>query len=95
MADDADADADSAYGDSLYSETTSLNSSFFEYQYENGRRYHSYKAGKYFAPNDDREQDRLDLLHHTQSLVLRGELYKAPLQGPQRVLDVGTGTGIW
>ena len=93
----ADDDVDSAYGGSEggYSQTTSLASSAFEYEYENGRRYHSYKAGKYFAPNDEQEQERLDLLHHVQSMVLGGELHKSPLQEPQRILDIGTGTGIW
>ena len=93
----ADDDSDSAYCESVgdYSETTSLASSVFNYEYENGRRYHSYKAGQYFAPNDEREQERLDLLHHIQSMVLGGELHKAPVQNPQRVLDIGTGTGMW
>ncbi|KAI1624378.1 S-adenosyl-L-methionine-dependent methyltransferase [Exophiala viscosa] len=88
-------DADSAYGDSIFSDTTSLSSSVMNYQYENGRRYHSYKAGKYFAPNDEREQERLDLLHHVQSMILGGELHRAPIENPQRILDIGTGTGIW
>jgi len=26
---------------------------------------------------------------------MAGELHKAPLNNPQRILDVGTGTGIW
>lgn len=30
---------------SLGSDTTSVNSSVFEYQYENGRRYHNFRAG--------------------------------------------------
>ncbi|KAL2424331.1 Methyltransferase pytC [Exophiala dermatitidis] len=90
-----DSDADSAYGDSVFSETTSLSSSVFDYTYENGRRYHSFKAGKYFAPNDEQEQERLDLLHHVQSMVLGGELHRAPVENPQRILDIGTGTGIW
>lgn len=91
----AESDTDSAYGESIYSETTSLASSVLEYQYENGRRYHSYKAGKYFAPNDEEEQQRLDLVHHVQSMCLGGELFKAPIKEPQRILDIGTGTGIW
>jgi len=32
--------------------------------YENGRRYHAYKAGKYYAPNDEQEMDREDMKHH-------------------------------
>lgn len=33
--------------------------------------------------------------HHTMSLVLDGKLYLAPLENPQKILDIGTGTGIW
>jgi hypothetical protein len=40
------------------SSTTSLASTIFEYQYENGRRYHAYKAGTYAIPNDETEQER-------------------------------------
>lgn len=46
-------------------------------------------------PNDEIEQDRLDFYHHIFLSLLGGKLYKAPLDKPQRVLDVGTGTGIW
>ena len=46
-------------------------------------------------PNDEQEQDRLDLFHHIFGLFLDGKLYEAPLDKPQRVLDLGTGTGIW
>lgn len=95
MADDGDVDSGYAESTGAYSESTSIASSVFDHQYENGRRYHSYKAGRYFAPNDEREQERLDLLHHIQSMVLHGELYKSPLQEPQRILDIGTGTGMW
>jgi hypothetical protein len=44
-----DSDRDSAYGDSdVQSETSSLKSAVFDYVYENGRRYHSYRAGAYW-----------------------------------------------
>ena len=46
-------------------------------------------------PNDENEQARLDLYHHMFLQLLGGKLYSAPLDNPQRVLDVGTGTGIW
>lgn len=46
-------------------------------------------------PNDEFEQDRLDLQHHIYRLCLDGALYRTPLTDPQRVLDIGTGTGIW
>ena len=69
----------------------------FEFTYANGRRYHSdrFRRADYFMPNDEGEQERLDLYHHIFLQILGGKLYAAPLQKPQRVLDVGTGTGIW
>ncbi|RMJ29068.1 Methyltransferase [Aspergillus sp. HF37] len=78
------------------SSTNSLSSSVLSYQYENGRRYHGYREGEYIAPNDDREQDRLDLNHHIYRLAIGGALTRAPIgQNPGRILDLGTGTGIW
>lgn len=40
---------------------------------------------------------RKDLQHHLFSLTLGGKLYEAPLDQPKisRILDAGTGTGIW
>ncbi|WAO91736.1 Hypothetical protein NCS54_00921700 [Fusarium falciforme] len=90
-------------GDSLYdsaeeasSYLSSLKSSIYNYRYDNGRRYHAFREGTYLVPNDDEEQNRMDLVHHIYSLVLDGKLHLAPIgKSPQRVLDLGTGTGIW
>lgn len=65
------------------------------YVYENGRRYHSYRSGQYLLPNDETEQDRLDIIHHVFSLTLDGALCRTKLEKPQAILDIGTGTGIW
>lgn len=47
-------------------------------------------------PNDEREQERMDLHHHEFRLTLSGRLTRAPIPpDTQRVLDMGTGTGIW
>jgi SAM-dependent methyltransferase len=75
----------------------SVCSSVYNYRYENGRRYHAFRDGEYLLPNDEEEQDRLDLLHHIFKMTLNGALYTAPIGDPppQRILDVGTGTGIW
>ncbi|OCK77679.1 S-adenosyl-L-methionine-dependent methyltransferase [Lepidopterella palustris CBS 459.81] len=92
----ASSQSDSTFGDDVESYTTSLKSSITNYRYENGRRYHAYKDGSYFLPNDEDESDRLDLFHHIMSLRCGGELHLAPIgDNPQRILDVGTGTGIW
>jgi len=90
-------DTSSSYGDSIgASDTTSLSSSIEDYVYENGRRYHRYQEGQYTMPNDETEQDRLDLTHHLALLLSGGSLYTAPLGTDiHNVLDAGTGTGIW
>ncbi len=36
-----------------------------------------------------------DLQHAIMDRVLGGKLTTAPITNPQRVLDIGTGTGIW
>ena len=91
-----DQDADSAYGGDLGSETASLTSSITNYRYENGRRYHSYGAGEYWAPNDEAQSDQLDIAHHIFLILFNGKLFHAPIgDSPQEVLDLGTGTGIW
>jgi methylase of polypeptide subunit release factors len=42
------------------------------------------------------EQDRLDIIHHVNLLMLGGNLLTAPIpKDPQMILDIGTGTGIW
>lgn len=83
-------------GSSIDSDFTSLASSIQEHVYENGRRYHSLNAGKYHIPNDEAEQARLDMVHHAISIMLKGELQMVKLpEKLDRVLDVGTGTGIW
>jgi len=88
-------DADSAYGDELASYTTSLSSSVTNYKYENGRRYHAFRQGSYVFPNDEGENHRLDIMHHLITLRLNGRLHRAPIKDPHRILDIGTGTGIW
>ncbi|KAE8450362.1 hypothetical protein EG329_006436 [Mollisiaceae sp. DMI_Dod_QoI] len=88
-------DSDSALGVSLVSDTSSMRSSLFEAIEENGRTYHKYKQGNYQLPNDEMEQNRLDLQHHLFNLTFDGKLALAPISNPHMVLDMGTGTGIW
>ncbi|KAK1508262.1 uncharacterized protein CCOS01_15923 [Colletotrichum costaricense] len=84
---------------SLASSTTSLSSSIFNHRVENGRTYHRYKDGQYSYPNDEKEADRLDLQHNLFLLTFYYQLGLAPCNakdsGVKRVLDVGTGTGLW
>jgi len=88
-------DYDSIYGSDSASATTSLTDSVRNYKYENGRRYHAYKEGAWLIPNDEIQQEQMDLFHHVFLLRLGGKLYEAPIEHPQKIMDVGTGTGIW
>ncbi|KAF4449346.1 hypothetical protein F53441_7324 [Fusarium austroafricanum] len=74
----------------------SLTSSIFNYAVINGRTYQD-ADGKYWAPNDEKACEVLDVLHHEAVLILENKLFLAPLDKSQvhRVLDIGTGTGIW
>jgi SAM-dependent methyltransferase len=78
------------------SSTTSLSPSIMDFKTENGRRYHAYKEGTYYLPNDEKEADRLDLQHHLWRMMLNGALYVAPITKTLgAALDLGCGTGIW
>ncbi|KZL67675.1 methyltransferase domain-containing protein [Colletotrichum tofieldiae] len=92
-------DAASDVATSLASSSTSLASSILQHRIENGRTYHKYKDGKYAYPNDEKENDRLDLQHNIYLLTLDYKLGLAPPNdensGVKRVLDIGTGTGLW
>ncbi len=74
----------------------SITSSVYAHTFEGGRRYHSYKHGRYPVPNDDIEQAREDMKHAMVMELTNGTLFYAPVGPcPQKILDVGTGTGIW
>lgn len=93
---DPDPDLDSAYASSLATETTSLRSAVTDYIYSNGRRYNAFRPESYWGPNDERAASAVDITHHVYTLTLDGELFLAPIDpDPQRVLDLGTGTGTW
>jgi len=45
-----------------------------------------------------KEQDRLDIYHKMFLVTRQDELHRAPITrnySPPRILDLGTGTGIW
>ncbi|KAI5460977.1 S-adenosyl-L-methionine-dependent methyltransferase [Mariannaea sp. PMI_226] len=81
------------------SSTASVNSSILNYRLENGRTYHAYKDGRYYMPNDETENNRLDLQHNLFLLTFDNKLGLSPPNLSEfktgRVLDLGTGTGIW
>ncbi|KAI5857060.1 S-adenosyl-L-methionine-dependent methyltransferase [Tricharina praecox] len=96
---DSDYDEISSQYDSCYSSgsdnTTTLFSEVTNYKFEHGRRYHAYAEGLYWGPNDDKQNQQLEIFHHIFTMVLEGRLFLSPIEQPKKVLDLGTGTGIW
>ncbi|KAK1753020.1 methyltransferase domain-containing protein [Echria macrotheca] len=97
-----EADSDIASSDDGYESdrggslaSTSLTAGVRDYVFENNRRYHRFREGHYLLPNDDIEQEREDMKHAMVVHVCDGWLHFAPLDNPQKILDIGTGTGIW
>jgi hypothetical protein len=74
--------------------STSFTSSIYAHTYENGRRYQHFKNGRYPIPNDDEELNREDMKHAMMMELCDGQLFYAPIgDNPQKILDIGTGTG--
>jgi hypothetical protein len=96
VVDSDDTSTDAGYEtDSRTSGSTSLASSVRDYAFENGRRYHKFREGRYAFPNDDVEQEREDMKHAMVKMLCQ-QLHFAPIgDHPQQILDIGTGTGIW
>ncbi|TDZ26380.1 Secondary metabolism regulator LAE1 [Colletotrichum orbiculare MAFF 240422] len=95
------AETDDSYetGGSFIESTASVAEKLLDYRLENGRTYHKYKDGLYNLPNDSKEAERLDLQHYMFLLSFHDNLGMAPPNRPGanvgRVLDIGTGTGVW
>ncbi|KAH7241257.1 S-adenosyl-L-methionine-dependent methyltransferase [Fusarium tricinctum] len=93
-----DDDAHSLSDQSLTSSTESVTASIFEYRKLHGRTYH-HEIGnaQYWAANDERQSELLDMNHHCLTLGIKGKLHLAPIDTSRisKALDIGTGTGIW
>ncbi|KIX08763.1 uncharacterized protein Z518_03420 [Rhinocladiella mackenziei CBS 650.93] len=89
-------EVDSTLGDDLSTYTESIKSTLFQSVVENGRGYHKFRDGQYILPEDEFEQERLDMQHAMFLRSFGGKLFLAPIERTmQDVLDLGTGTGSW
>ncbi|QSS66508.1 TAM domain methyltransferase [Histoplasma capsulatum] len=91
--DESSAENRATLSEELLDFTESLHSSIVHYEWKNGRRY---REGNYKFPNDEREQDRLNLVHYAIYYLCDEKLFMAPFNPDgKRILDTGTGTGKW
>lgn len=88
---------DSALG-SDHSDTTSIADSIYAGHIENGRRYQTVREGEYHLPADEKQFNSMDIVHLVHLILDSRQpnpLFFSPINSPQNILDVGTGSGIW
>lgn len=74
----------------------SLSESIFDFRSLWGRRYQNSSTTEYWGPNDDTQNNGLDIAHHFITMLLGERLFEAPISPTaSKILDVGTGTGVW
>ncbi|KAJ3494247.1 hypothetical protein NLG97_g4200 [Lecanicillium saksenae] len=83
-------DNDSALGDdaSIASSSVSLTESIYEHRALHGRTYQVSKTTEYWGPNDEEQNEGLDLAHALITMLLGDRLFEAPLEkAPSRTLQ--------
>ncbi|OBT51722.1 hypothetical protein VE04_07555 [Pseudogymnoascus sp. 24MN13] len=92
--DDEAFDSGSSAGGSAF---TSITSSVLRGEVaEGGRTYAVYGKEEYGLPMDDTELNRLDMSHAKYYGLIEKKRFLAPIgDSPQKILDLGCGTGIW
>ena len=59
---------------------TSVSSSIYEGEVENGRRYGSFPGATYHIPDDERQQEVEAMTDHLWKVVMRGSLFLSPIE---------------
>lgn len=77
--------------------TVPLDETFTETIEHYGRSYQHYALtnGVYFAPIDEDEISRLELMHGVLNRLFDNRLIFPPIRSPRRILDCGCGPGDW
>ena len=70
-----------------------LASSAHDYWFENGRTYQG--RGSHPIPNDELNAQHDTFAHHCFLVMLHDQLHLAPVEKFDRVLDLGSGIGLW
>ncbi|KAM3429636.1 hypothetical protein NHJ13734_008088 [Beauveria thailandica] len=82
---------------SLSESTTPLDDEYRDTLEYCGRTFHKYslETGTYFAPVDEEEIERLELMHNVLSKVFDNRLIFPPMPAPRKILDCGCGAANW
>ncbi|PKS08123.1 hypothetical protein jhhlp_005398 [Lomentospora prolificans] len=94
-------DADSneeRLGATVQNSAMSLSESIMEFRKIYGRTFHNFNSDitQYWGPNDEKQNDHLDTNHAMLLIAMDNELFYSPIgDNPERVIDIGTGTGVW
>ncbi|KAM5348039.1 hypothetical protein ACJ41O_007863 [Fusarium nematophilum] len=77
--------------------TVPLDETFTEIVEHYGRSYQHYAVtnGTYFAPVDEDEIARLEVMHGALTRLFDNRLIFPPVRSPRRILDCGCGPGDW
>ncbi|KAK0391268.1 hypothetical protein NLU13_0769 [Sarocladium strictum] len=77
--------------------TVPLDDTYVQTVEHHGRLFQHYAVtqGAYFAPVDEWEISRLELMHSIFCMVFDNRLIFPPVRSPRRILDCGCGGGSW
>jgi len=77
--------------------TQALDQSFLDTVEYHGRTFQSYAITNqvYFAPCDEDEIERLNIMNHVLNMTFDNRLLFPPLARPRRILECGYGTASW
>jgi len=73
----------------------SVTSTNYQFKMKGSRRYHGIPDSMYPFPNDEEELVRLDTLQALMHSLYRKNIVAPIGENPQRILDIGTGSGAW
>lgn len=92
-------DADSSYGESVQSGSTSLRSSIIQGIVEHGRRYQSTRDNSINIPSDAKQFESMEAGHMAYTILesqQENPYFRSPISAKaQHIIDLGTGPGGW
>lgn len=66
-----------------------------DFEEAHDRTYHAYHPSTYLKPNDEDEIQRVSKAYYAVKLKMNKRNYYAPVVNPTKILDIGTGSGLW